>query len=277
MMKKATAFISVFVFLQTGSFAQTNTTNSTSIGTNTFCFPVGEVLIYDLYWGIIPVGTAEISSEMVETNGAKFLVLKAKAKTNYVVAKLYPVDDYVESTVDPATFLPVRYTQRLREGRHKRDDEIVFDHKKKTAHWEKAGGTNKMDIAINEDTRDVLSLYYFARSKPYKKGEKEKFAVVVDNKLYDLDLDGIGEENMSVGDYGKMKCMQVEPKAKFGAIFVRKGKVNLWFSSDKRQVCVRMVGKVPVANVRAVLAEVSGPGDDLWVKKDTEGSKPADK
>jgi hypothetical protein len=247
----------------------TQATNSTvqSVSTNkTFWFPVGEKLIYKLYWGIIPVGALELSSEWVEEEGKKLLAIRAVARTTSIVAKIYPVEDFIESIIDPVSFLPLRYTQRLKEGRHLRDDKIRFDHGKRKAYWESGLDDSNGEIEIDADTRDVLCLVYFMRSKGFDVGATEKFRVLVDEKLYDLEVTGIEHEKLQVKDFGKVKCLKVQPKAKFGEIFVRKGRVNLWFSLDARHVCTRMTGKVPVASVKAILVGVKGPGDDIWSK-----------
>lgn len=240
-------------------------TNGVVASTN-FCFPVGEKLVYRLYWGVIPVGAAEMTAEWGEEDGKQYLVLRATARTTSVVAKIYPVNDVIESVVDPETLLPVKYVQRLHEGRHVRDDDVLFFHEDKVARWECPSKGERRDIPIAGDTRDVLCLAYVLRCKGFGSGEKAKYRVFVDNKLYDLELAGVGTDEVSVDGIGKVRCLEVEPKAKFGEIFVRKGKVGLWFSEDARRICTKMVGKVPVANVKAILTGVEGPGEDFWAR-----------
>ena len=63
-------------------------------------FPVGEKLTYKLYWGIIPVGSAEFDSRWVMHDGKPRLSLQLRARTNKVVKRLFPVDDRIESIVD---------------------------------------------------------------------------------------------------------------------------------------------------------------------------------
>lgn len=236
-------------------------------------FPVGERMEYNLYWGIIPVGRAEFQTMWDTVDGRAVVVIRATARTTAVVAAIYPVEDVIESTVDAETFLPIKYTQKLREGRHVRDDEVIFDHAAGWATWRKSGETSEKKtkkIKIDKDTRDVLSLTYLMRGGTFEVEEKRQFKVLVDDKLYALSLEGIKKESQDVADYGKMDCLELEPKAAFGGIFVRKGKVRLWFSLDDRKVCVRMTGKVPLADVKAVLQKVTGPGGDFWVKKEDD-------
>ena len=231
-----------------------------------FWFPVGEKLLYRLYWGIIPVGWAELSTEWVREGAGQLIALRVAARTSSIVDMIYPVDDFIESVVDPETFLPLRYVQRLREGRHVRDDQIIFNHKGRKAHWKSGIDGRTGEIEIAPDSRDVLCLIYYMRSKGFACGQKEKFRVLVDNKLYDLEVTGLKQEEVSVQDFGKVQCLKVEPKAKFGEIFVRKGHIRIWFSEDDRHICTIMTGKIPVVSVKAILVGVEGPGDDFWSK-----------
>jgi len=238
--------------------------------TNELWFPVGEQLSYRMYWGVIPVGSCDMATKWVEQGGRNLLSITAVAKTTYVVSKIYPVDDFIESIVDPETFLPVRYTQIMHEGRRVRNDIVNFSHSNNVAYWQSAkqNVTNAVkEIEIGPDTRDVLSLAYFMRSKGLDVGQTEKFRVLVDDKIYDLSITGLKYEEMKVEDFGTVKCLVVEPKAKFGEIFVRKGRVILWFSEDGRHICTRMEGKLTFANLKAILGGVSGPGDDAWGKR----------
>lgn len=230
-------------------------------------FPVGEIIEYKLYWGIIPVGRADLISAWVKEEGRLLLSLKIKAKTTAIVRKIYRVDDVVEAIVDPVTFLPIRYTQKLREGRHRRDDLVLFDHKKLTATWKSTKRNASKTLEIKADTRDVLTLAYYMRKQQFGEGDSAAFRVMVDDKLYDLSFTGTDTERLKLSGYGRRKTLIVEPKAKFGEIFVRKGKVYLWFTQDKRRLCVRMSAKVPLARVKAIFRGVYGPGDDFWIKE----------
>ena len=246
--------------------------------TNDLWFPVGEKLVYRLYWGVIPVGICEMSTQWMEVEGRTLLSIKAIAKTTSVVSKIYPFNDYVETRINPETFLPVEYVQKLREGRHVRDDIVSFNHAGCVAIWKSAkqnAANVTKEIKIERDTRDVLCLAYYMRSKGLAVGQEEGFRVLVDDKIYDLQVTGLGYETMNVEEFKDVKCLVVEPRAAFGGIFVRKGRVALWFSEDMRRICTRMTGKLSVANLKAILMAVGGPGDDAWsrnVRKTVEST-----
>lgn len=227
--------------------------------TNDLWFPVGEKLLYKLYWGIIPVGRAEMTTTWVEEDGRHLIALRATARTTSIVAKIYPVDDFIESVVDPETFLPLRYVQRLKEGRHLRHDKTIFDHKARKAYWESGLDRSANEIEIAPDSRDVLCLIYYMRSKGFEVGQETKFRVLVNEKLYDLKVIGVKYEKIRVRGLGRLRCLKVEPKAGFGEIFVRKGRIQLWFSDDERHICTRMTAKVPLASIKAILVGVEVP------------------
>lgn len=236
--------------------------------TNSMWFPVGEKLTYRLYWGIIPVGTAWIGSSWVKEEGKPDRIsITMRGKTGRIVSALYPVDDVVESVVDPETFLPIKYTQRLREGKKKRDDLVEFDHAARKAHWSSESDGKSKDIDIEAETRDVLSFAYYMRSRGLDKGKTEKFEVIVDEDLYELSVAGLEYEKVYMSTFGNVKCLKLEPKAKFGEVFVRQGTLNMWFSADDRKICAKAAAEVPLASVKAILRKVEGPGNDMWIEK----------
>ena len=234
--------------------------------TNTFWFPMGERLTYRLYWGFIRVGSAVMETAWTEIDGRPYLAIRASARTTAILSAIYPVDDRIESIVDPDTFLPIRYEQRLNEGRHHRHDLFTFDHAGRKAYWRSLLKERSRVVDIGPDTRDVLTLLYAMRGEGMAVGEERTFRVVVDEKLYDLLVKGLRCEDIKVHKVGRVRCLKVVPEAKFGEIFVRKGRVQAWFTDNPRHICVRMSGQVPVASVKAILVGVGGPDADGWAK-----------
>lgn len=238
-----------------------------------FSFPVGEELVYRVYWGFIPVGKARIVTRWVEEDGRQLLAIRYRARSNRVLAALYPVDDIVESVVDPATFLPVRFIKNLREGRHRNDEVTTYDFDKLMAHWESRTKNKSRDYPVEDDTRDLVTFTYFVRGQGFQTGTNRLFRVSDDDKLYDLTLRAYEEEALDLPGFGKVKCMKLEPVAESQGVFVHKGKMLIWIVQGERCIVTRVVATLPVANVRAVLSEVHGPGDDFWIQRTRENLK----
>lgn len=221
-------------------------------------FPVGETLNYNLYWGIIPVGRASLSTDWVTVGTRTLLRIKTTARTTAIVRALYPVNDYVESLVDPSTMLPVQYLQQLNEGRKHRNDRIVFDHGSKRAVWRNDKTDEAHVLIISEDTRDILAFTYYMRSKAYDEKTGMTADVIVDEKLYNLTIKGVRTEQIKInGIEDKVPCFVMEPHAQFGEIFSRKGVVHIWCTQDARRLCAKLLAFLPFADFTAELNDFS--------------------
>lgn len=258
------SFLAVLISMGLTAAAMTETPAETNAAD--LWFPVGEVLEYRVYWGIIPVGRSRIWSDWHEEDERRYIVLRMTTKSFSVVSRIYPVDDFVESIVDPDTFLTLRYRQQLNEGKHHRDELWFFDHANKiaTRHDYRTGVTNTVEIG--SDTRDILTFVYYLRKDGLQPGEENASRVVVEEKVYDLHIKSVKTQYLRMPMVGKVKTLKIEPAAKFGEIFVHKGRMWIWISDDERRVGLQMKINVPVASVRTVLTGVSGPGDDKWTR-----------
>jgi hypothetical protein len=243
--------------------SQTNTvTNSILPGGH---WPIGEKLTYRLYWGYIPVGTAIGWTEWTEHKGRPVLAIRMRTISNKFVEKLYPVNDIIESLVDPETFLPLQFTKNLSEGSHRYHEVTTFDHPNLVAHWESKRDGKKRDFKLTPDVRDIPSLMFYLRTRTFVPGTREHFTVMADDKTYDLWLNVLKKESIDLPLYGEVPSIKAEPEAAFEGLFVRRGKLWIWISDDERRLATRVVGSVPVATVRAILWKVEGPGTDSWI------------
>lgn len=229
-------------------------------------FPIGEEIVYTLYWGIIPVGRATVTASWFEFEGRTLLRVHARAVSNSVIAQVYPVDDNMESLIDPVTFLPVKFIKKMSQGRHKYDEEVVFDHVKLKAHWKSFKKNKEKTYDIQPDTRDLLCFLFWMRGRPLKENETLKTKVDTDEKIYDLTINTFGIEKVKLSKYGKRDGLKCIPKAEFNGLFVRKGDMTVWVSRDPRAVMLKMVADTPFANVEVKLKEVNGPGKDFWIE-----------
>jgi len=238
-------------------------------------FPVGEEITYEIHWGILPVGRVRVVYERTEFQGRSLLAIRSTARTSRLLEKFYPVNDRLESLVDPATFLPVRFTKQLSEGRYWTHEITTFDHARRQAHFESLKSGVQQTYPIDADTRDILSMMYYLRSRPFVVGTKPQYRAAADDKLYDFQVDVQKNEKVKTDHYGTVPCVKLEPLASFQGLFIRKGRAWFWVSRDPRQLAVKLAAEVPVASISLSLDRVSGPGTDTWVA--AASGKPAAK
>ncbi len=237
-----------------------------SIVASNLPFPIGEELTYTISWNGIPVAQAISTTEMDTLNGREVIALRMRTKTYAFFNKVFRVEDFHESLVDPKTFLPIRYTKNLKEGSYRCHEVTTFDFMTKKAHYEHQLKEKKKIYDINSDTRDILSFMYFMRSESLAENKNPTYRMMADEKLYDLILHTYGIDKIDLPNYDdKVPSLKMFPEAMFDGLFVRKGKATVWVSRDPRRLVTFIKAKVAFGRVRIKLQSVNGPGDDFWI------------
>ncbi|MFT5126088.1 MAG: hypothetical protein ACI9TH_001520 [Kiritimatiellia bacterium] len=239
----------------------------------TFPWVMGETIIHKIFWLGIPVGSSEGTARwVVDEDGRNWVQFRMEVKSNSVISKLYPVYSGIESLVDPDTLLPSKFTQNRQEGRHKTHEVTVFDHANGKATMTKLHKEAKPEVVyeIDKDTQDIISFMYMMRGTTFEPSTNYAFRVMSDEKIYDLTMTTHTHEKVKLKKYGKVKSLKAEPDAAFKGVFNRSGKISMWFSTDSRSLLTKMVADTPFANVKMLLVEVHGPGDDFWTKDENE-------
>jgi hypothetical protein len=198
----------------------------------------------------------------VERDGRVLLAIRFRTKTNKVLSALYPVDDFIESLVDPVTFLPVQFTKKLSEGHYRCHEVTTFDHVAGVARMSREGRESVHEYKIKPDTRDIVSFMYYMRAKELEPDENYEYQVMADEQIYDVFVETGDVEDVKTVDGDRIPSLKMEPKAAFEGLFVRKGKMWLWVSRDDRRILTRMSAKVPVASIKLVLDEIHAPKQD---------------
>jgi len=227
-------------------------------------FPVGECLTYKIGWGIFPVGYIKVLSEWVKEDGRDLVAIRILIKSSRILSTIYPVDDFLESIVEPRTFMPLRFTRRLKEGKHSIHEVITFDHEQGMAHWQDMLVDKSEYFAIESDSRDMLSFMFFMRSQKFEPGKDYSFRLISGKKLYDLDVKSKEYKTIKLPKFGRIRSLQLVPSPKFSGVMVNIGRIKIWISDDKRCLCTRATARVPVGSVSVVLAKVEGSGKDSW-------------
>ena len=218
-------------------------------------FQVGEQLTYEISWLNITAGTAVMAVSAAGNDGDRPLVkLVTTAQSRPAITKFFPVDNRVESIVDPATLLPEHMTFKRREGKKKEDIEYTFHQKEGTVTAVKGGTTET--IQIPPGTQDAISCLYYARNQlSLLPGSLLRMNVYHDKKNRKLDVRVEEIETVS-GPWGEVETARVLVVMPFQGIFLNRGNIRVWFTNDDRRIPVRMKAKVIIGSIVADL--VSG-------------------
>jgi hypothetical protein len=231
-------------------------------------FPIGEELAYRVYWGLVPVGEAVVTTAWDESSyGRKLIRVPFRSKSNKVLATLYPVDDVLEVLIDPTTFLPVEFRKDLSEGHYWCKEVTTFDHDSGKAWMYSHKWTNTTEIAINPDTRDSITFMYYTRGIGFVPGAETQVVgrVLTDDKLYDVYMERLGREKVKTVQGKRIPSIKYEPTAACNGLFNREGRVWMWVSDSKHPLVTKMALKIPVASVKVVLDEVRNEGEGIML------------
>ena len=167
-MKRLYSFIMLSIILTTVGFAQTLPYLKEPT------FQAGEVLKYKLKYGFISAATGTLSVQKSKYSfGVKDPIhLNAFGQTSGAFSKFYTVKNQYDSYIDQSNFLPILYTENIRENNYRRVEYATFDHKIKQVKGKKGTFTSP-----SSQTFDLVSAYYFSRNLDFsslKSGDKFK-------------------------------------------------------------------------------------------------------
>jgi hypothetical protein len=229
------------------------------------CFLPGEKIRYKVSWMGIPLAWSETSAEQFIEDGRPLIRVRIISKTYKAYSHIYKVDDLVEAIIDPVTALPLRISFNIREGSRRKSQTTLFYHDQKMAIFRDRLTKDTREIPIERDTRDLISFMYANRKQDMQILTEQQHKLLVDGKLYALDLNILQDGNIKLPGYGTVPCVKIEPIAEFDGLFLRKGKISFWVSKQNRRMVTCMTAKIPVGKVSIKLQNVSGPGDDFWI------------
>ncbi len=219
-------------------------------------FSIPERLVYDLTWTGIKAGTATLE---VENDGDSIRVISTASSARWV-SVFYTVEDRVETVLvrgksDIFMAQPKNYRIRIREGRHRRDKEIIFDHPRKKAVFINHLDDEKKEFTIHENVFDPLSVLYYVRTVKLEIGKPVFVDIFDSKKLWNVEVQVLRKERIN-SIMGDVNTIVVKPLMKSEGIFNRKGDMYIWLTDDEKRVPVRMQTKVAVGSITATL--VSG-------------------
>lgn len=218
-------------------------------------FQVGEQLTYEISWLNITAGTAVMSVTAAGSDGARPLAkLITTAQSRPAITRFFPVDNRVESLLDPATLLPEHLIFKRREGKKKEDIEYLFHQQEGTVTVLKGGTTETLEMPSG--THDIISCLYYARSTlSFQPGSSLALNIYHDKKNRKVDVLVEEIERVS-GPWGEVEAARVLVMMPFQGLFMNQGNIRVWFTNDARRIPVRMKAKVIIGSIVADL--VSG-------------------
>ncbi len=217
-------------------------------------FKAGERIDYTVFYSVIGLyvnaGNASFTTNKINYNNQEAFHVVGKGATNTKYDWIFKVRDRYESIFDADNLKPLKFIRDVQEGDYKRQDEVIFDHKKLTA------TSKKGTFRIPTQVQDVISSLYYARNidySKYKKGDKIPFNMFLDDEVHSMYIRFMGKETVKT-KYGKFEAIKLKPLLIKGNVFDGGEKMTIWVTDDPNHIPVRIESKLSVGSIKVDLA-----------------------
>lgn len=212
-----------------------------------FTIREGERLHFSIQWLGFEFGTADVRAEGIEQiRGRDAYHISVHVRSNKLIDLVYPVRDEHHSYIDVEHFHSLRYEKILREGRYRADEVMEFDQESHTAIYHSRLNGTKKQMFIPKNVQDQLSAAYWLRVQAMKPGESVYIPVNADEQNWNLEVRVVRAVKKEISKLGTFEAIEIEPRAQFQGMFVRRGKFLGWMSMDEKRLPLLMKSKIPV-------------------------------
>jgi hypothetical protein len=238
---------------------------------NVVSYKPGEKIFYDIKYGVLTGGVASLETMSEILYDKEVWHTRMIGKTTGLTDAIYRVLDIYESYIDPKTELPVKSIRNIREGRYRKYNEVLFDHKTRPDSAILTSDLSGIHIT-QPGIQDILSCFYYFRNnilpneKNLVKGEYTTIMTWFADELYPIRLKYIGTDEVKT-KLGKIRCYKFNPVTEKGRLFSTEEGVSFWFSADKNFLPVKIRFDIFVGSFTVELTSVEGLVYPLEIKK----------
>lgn len=258
MMKKLVCIFFAFLLLSVYSHAQV------------VSYKPGEKIRYTIQYGILTGGNVTLEITRDTLFKKEVWHSRLRARTTGITDALYRVLDVYESYIDPVSQLPVKSIRNIREGRYRKYNEVLFDHKTRS---DSAILTSDLTgVHITEPgIHDILSCFYYFRNNnlpdhELKKGEMITIMTWFTDELYPIRLKYMGKDEVKIKG-GKITCYKFNPVTEKGRLFTTEDGVSFWFTADRNYLPVKIQFDIFVGSFTVEMTDYEGLVYPLEIKK----------
>jgi hypothetical protein len=207
-------------------------------------YQAGEKVEYIIHYGVVNAGVATLELQKDTFAGKNVLRSVFVAHTTGLADALFKVRDIFESYINPETQLPVKSIRNVSEGKYRRYNVVLFDHKTR-----KDSAILTSDLTgkhiTEQNIHDILSCFYFFRKsimskrQILQKGDMITITTWFTDELYPIRLRYIGMDDVRT-KVGKIRCYKFNPVTESGRLFKDENGATFWFSADKNYLPVKV-------------------------------------
>ncbi|HAA12979.1 MAG TPA: DUF3108 domain-containing protein [Cytophagales bacterium] len=246
---------------------------------------LGEKVQYKLYYGLIPVGKAQIFifNDLYRINRRDCYRIDVQAKTVGAVDWLAQVEDTWGAYIDKVSLLPHMAYRDISEGDFKRKEIVRYDHRTQTVEVKilnnKTGQFHEPNYYhVPLYIRDLVSGMMAVRSIPFDTvqiGDTLQADAFFEETLYDFKVIYDGQEEIKT-KIGRMMAHRLVPIMPDNPVFDGENSVVCWVSADSNQIPIRMEADMFIGAASLEILTAEGLAEPMGdpEEEDTEETTP---
>jgi len=214
-------------------------------------FKIGEQLTYQVYLasgGPQPVGTIIFT---LKARGRYFnrdgLLFVLTAQTTGAGSRVFPVNDLINSYVDPTTLLPFRTELNLSEGSYRLTRAYNLDQNRGAA---VADSKERIDIPVG--THDLISTFYSIRTFDLWPPKQNAISIMDTRQPRTLLVKSQRRETIELGSQ-KINAIMITLTLTADDPQADKMQLRIWIGDDSRRLPLRIMALTPLGQARADL------------------------
>lgn len=193
------------------------------------CFPLGERLVYDARYSFLNLGTMTLEvRDTITYEGTDCYIISSVLNSAGGLRFLFSIDDTVFVCTSADSLLPYWYKEKINESGYRRESLLNFDRTVCKVNYD-----DSVKYDIGEDTRDLLSFWYYLRLIPLEIGDTLILDIhsARENHLIKCPIEREEKVRTPAGEYRTILVRaETEGKGVFGA----KGGMAIWYSEAER-------------------------------------------
>jgi hypothetical protein len=192
-------------------------------------FTLGERLEYDAKFSFLNLGsmTLEVEDTLTYRGTHCYLISSVLNSTNSL-RFLFSIDDTIKVYTSTEGLIPRLYRERINESGYQRESNIFFDNEARSVSYD-----DTLTIEIAEDTRDILSFWYYLRLIPLEVGDTIRLSIHNALENHDIMCSVEGHETIKTRA-GEFNTIVVKPQTEGKGIFGARGGMVIWYSEVER-------------------------------------------
>lgn len=220
-------------------------------------FQDNEFLKYRVHYGFLNAGFATLQVKETNLNGKPHYHVIGKGSSTGAVRAFFKVDDVYETYFDKYTYRPTKFKRKIREGGHRKNRVLSFNHKTNVVTINDLLGKRVTYERFDPPIHDMLSAYYYLRTKSnfdYKTGEFQRINIFMDGETYPFKLKVEGRESIKT-KFGYINAIKLTPFVQSGRVFKAKESVTMWVSDDANLIPLKLKAELAVGSLEMDLHE----------------------